>query len=230
MTNTVSLSRMVNHLRQQNYLQRYVHISSPEAYGTCVGRVLETTPDNPSTPYAASKAAADMILNVYAKEFKFPLLTIRSTNVYGARQQLFKIIPRASIYVKTGKKIQLHGGGVAVKSYIHIRDISRGELAVLQNGRIGERYHLSPDAGVAVKDVVSTICNKLGIDFAAATETVAERPGQDAAYVIDSTKARTELGWRSTVTLDQGIDETVQWVNDNWDAILKEPLDYLHKA
>src|SRR5205823_156127 len=83
-TNTVALARMVNHLRKQNYLQRYLHISSPEAYGSCVGDVYEDAPLNPSTPYAASKAAADMLLRTYFKQFGFPLLTVRATNVYGA--------------------------------------------------------------------------------------------------------------------------------------------------
>src|SRR5262249_5601182 len=155
----------VNHLRKQKYLKRYLHISSPEAYGTCVGRVTETTTDNPSTPYAASKAAADFLLKTYAKQYGFPLLTVRATNVYGARQQLFKIIPRSAIYIRMGKRIELHGGGKAVKSYIHIRDVSCGELAVLENGRIGDLYHLSPDQGVEVRQVVRLICEGSGKRF-----------------------------------------------------------------
>jgi dTDP-glucose 4,6-dehydratase len=157
-------------------------------------------------------------------------VTVRATNVYGARQQLFKIIPRSVIYVKSGKRIQLHGGGVAVKSYIHIRDVSRGELAMLHDGKPGERYHISPAAGVAVRDVVRTICGRMGKRFEDAVEIVAERPGQDAAYVIDSTKARREFGWKPEIDLDQGIAETASWVEANWAAISKQPLDYQHKA
>ena len=229
-TNTVALSFLVNHLRKQKYLKRYVHISSPEAYGTCVGTVTEDTPLNPSTPYAASKAAADYLLKTYAKQYGFPLLTVRATNVYGARQQLFKIIPRSAIYVKLGRTIELHGGGRAVKSYIHIRDVSRGEKAILERGRVGELYHLSPDQGVEVREVVRTICDRLGKRFEDATRTVDERPGQDAAYVIDSTKARTELGWRPTVSLDEGLTDVVEWVNANWAAIQAQPLEYRHAA
>jgi dTDP-glucose 4,6-dehydratase len=161
-TNTVALSRLVNHLRRQTYLKRYLHISSPEAYGTCVGTVREDGPLNPSTPYAASKAAADMLLQTYFRQFGFPVVTVRATNVYGARQQLFKIIPRSVISIKLGRKISLHGGGRAVKSYIHIRDVSRGESAVLERGQVGELYHLSPDQGIAVRDVVRLIAERLG--------------------------------------------------------------------
>jgi dTDP-glucose 4,6-dehydratase len=229
-TNTVALARLVNHLRRQSYLKRYLHISSPEAYGSCVGTVREEAPLNPSTPYAASKAAADMLLGTYHRQFGFPLLTVRATNVYGARQQLFKIIPRAAIFMKLGRSIELHGGGRAVKSYIHIRDVSRGELAILECGKIGELYHLSSDQGVAVRSVVQTIAERLGRRLEDVSVDVGERPGQDAAYVIDSTKARTELDWRPRVSLAAGIDEVVGWVDQNWAEIRQQPLTYNHKA
>ncbi|HTI51976.1 MAG TPA: GDP-mannose 4,6-dehydratase [Planctomycetaceae bacterium] len=229
-TNTVALSKLVNHLRRQNYLQRYLHVSSPEAYGTCVGRVLEDAPLNPSTPYAASKAAADMLLSTYHKQYQFPLLTVRATNVYGARQQLFKIIPRSVIYIKLGKKIELHGGGTAVKSYIHIRDVSRGELAILERGEIGEIYNISPDQGTAVRDIVATIARRMGVPFEKAVEIVAERPGQDAAYVIDSTKARTKLGWSPRISIEQGLSEVIEWAQTNWEEISRQSLTYDHKA
>lgn len=229
-TNTVSLARLVNHLRSQSYLERYLHVSSPEAYGTCVGRVTEETPDNPSTPYAASKAAADMLLNTYQRQYGFPLVTVRATNVYGARQQLFKIIPRTFIYLKSGRTINLDGGGYAVKSYIHIRDVSRGERAILFSGRLGERYHLSPDSGVAVRDVVGAIAKRLGFRLEDVTRSVADRPGQDAAYVIDSTKARTELSWAPEISLDEGLDDVYAWVVERWSDIFQQPLEYRHAA
>lgn len=229
-TNTVALAKLVNHLRNEDYLEKYLHISSPEAYGTCVGIVKEDAPLNPSTPYAASKASADMLLATYLKQFSFPLLTVRATNVYGARQQLFKIIPRSVIYQKVRKTIELHGGGVAKKSYIHIRDVSRGELSILENGKLGELYHLSPKDGIAIKDVVSIICEKMGNDFNEATKIVDERPGQDAAYIIDSSKAREELAWANNISFEEGIEEVVDWVNKYWDQIEKMPHEYLHKA
>ena len=229
-TNTVALAKMVNHLRKQDYLKRYLHVSSPEAYGNCEGNVTEETPDNPSTPYAASKSAADMLLTTYQREFGFPLVTVRATNVYGARQQLFKIMPRSVIYILSGKTIQLHGGGEAVKSYIHIRDVSRGELAILNNGRIGERYHLSPDDGVAIKDVVRMIAEAMGHRLEDVSEVVSERPGQDAAYVIDSTKARNELGWKPGISMEDGLREVVTWIESNWADVQKESFEYVHRA
>lgn len=228
-TNTVALARLVNHLRRCSWLKRYLHVSSPEAYGTCEGRVDESTAFDPSTPYAASKAAADMLLSVYRRQFGLPLLTVRATNVYGARQQLFKIIPRTAVYLKLNRTIELHGGGQAVKSYIHVRDVSRGELAILENGRLGEVYHLSPDSGIAVKDVVRRLCERMGKDFAGATRSVGERPGQDKAYLLDSSKARKELSWGPSVSLEQGLSEVADWVENNWAEISRQPLEYRHK-
>ena len=228
-TNVVALSKLTNALKDRESLKCYVHISSPEVYGTCEGRVTESAPMNPSTPYAASKAAADLFLSTLVKNFQFPLITIRSTNVYGAHQQLFKIIPRSVIYLKMGKKIQLHGGGVAVKSYIHIRDISRGELAAMEKGRPGTIYHLSPDRGYAVRDIVRTICDLMSHDFEASTVAMGERLGQDAAYVIDSTRAREKFGWAPKISLEEGLAEVIAWVKDNWEQIQKEPLEYVYK-
>jgi dTDP-glucose 4,6-dehydratase len=229
-TNTVSLAKLVNHLRKQKYLKRYLHVSSPEVYGTCIGRVTEDAPPKPSTPYAASKAAADFLLSTYAKQFSFPLLTVRATNVYGARQQIFKIIPRSAIYMKIGRPIELHGGGRAIKSYIHIRDVSNGEKLILEQGRLGQIYHLSPDTGVEVREVVRLMCDHFGKRLDDVTHVVDERPGQDAAYVIDSSRARTELGWKPIIALEDGLTEVVNWVNSNWTEIQTLPLEYRHTA
>lgn len=228
-TNAVSIARLGNYLKKAPYLKRYVHISSPEVYGTCVGTVKEDGPLNPSTPYAASKAAGDLFLFTLVKNYNFPLVMIRATNVYGAHQQLHKIIPRAVIYIKSGKTIELHGGGAAVKSYIHIRDISRGELLAMEKGKNSFIYHLSPDQGISVKGLVQMICQKMNVPFEKHTRMVGERLGQDAAYVIDSTRARTELGWRPQMSLEEGVEGVVRWVEEYWDEIAAESLEYVHK-
>lgn len=228
-TNAVSITELANAIKDRPFIKRYLHISSPEVYGTCVGTVKEDAPLNPSTPYAASKAAGDLSLFTYVKNFNLPLVMIRSTNVYGAHQQLFKIIPRSVICIKSNRTIELHGGGEAVKSYIHIRDISRGELAAMEQGRAGEIYHLSPDKGIAVKNVVEIICNKMGSDFSKATKIVAERLGQDKAYVIDSSRARQEFNWKPIISMEEGLAGVVDWVEEYWAQIKKEHLFYVHK-
>ncbi|MDD3574994.1 MAG: GDP-mannose 4,6-dehydratase, partial [Methanospirillum sp.] len=178
---------------------------------------------------AASKAAGDLMLQTLVKNFNFPLITIRSTNVYGAHQQLHKIIPRSIIYLKTGRKIQLHGGGEAVKSYIHIRDISKGELAAMERGMPGEIYHLSPDTGISIKDLVSKICILMGKEFESSVLSVGERLGQDKAYTLNSEKAKSELDWKAEISFDHGLSDVISWVGNNFERIRDFPLDYIHQ-
>ena len=228
-TNCVSLARLVKHLSERDYLDRYLHISSPEVYGSCESLVTETSPVNPSTPYAASKAAADMLLKSFAEYKGFPLVTVRATNVYGARQQLFKIMMRTSIFIRLNRRIPLHGGGQAVKSYIHIRDVSKGEKVVLERGRLGEIYHLSPEKGIRVRDVVAALANAMGKRLEDVAEDVEERLGQDAVYEIDSTKVRDEFGWRPLISFEDGVQEIVAWIDKYWSQIQDAPHEYIHR-
>ena len=228
-TNALAVAELGSFLKDQPWLERYVHISTPEVYGAREGAVREDAPVDPGTPYAASKAAGDLFLAALVKKFKFPLITIRATNVYGPRQQLFKLIPRAAICLKLARKIELPGGGPSVKSYLHVRDASRGVLAALEKGRPGQTYHFSADAGVAERDVVARLCRLMGRDFAASTVAAAERPDPDEACAIDSSKARSELDWRPRIGLDEGLKQVVDWVERHWKEIWKQPLEYQHK-
>lgn len=229
-TNALAVTELAHALKDRKYLRRYLHISTPEVYGTCKNPVNEQAPLNPSTPYAASKAAGDLSIFTFFKHFRFPMVIVRSTNVYGPRQQLYKIIPRTIIYLKTGRKIELHGGGNAVKSYIHIRDVSRGELKIMEEGKQGSIYHLSPEpeSVISIRNLVSVICEQMDCSFEKSTRFVEERLGQDEAYVIDSTRARTELGWRTDISLNNGIKNVIEWVNENWETLQHEPLEYIH--
>lgn len=228
-TNVVAMHAFYFALKDFKFIKKVLHTSSPEVYGSCSGYIREDAPLNPSTPYAASKAGGDLALLPLIKNFGLPLVMIRATNIYGKHQQLFKIIPRTAINILLGKQIELHGGGKAVKSYIHSHDVCSGTYAALTRGTAGEIYHLSPkDGGISVKDVVQTICDELGVEFSKAAVAVEERLGQDAAYTIDSTKARTQLGWDDTIDRKDGIQEVVRWVKDNLAEIEKQPLGYVH--
>ena len=230
-TNAVSIAKLSNFLNDQDWLEKYIHISTPEVYGTCVGMVTESAPINPSSPYAASKAAGDLMLFTLVKAFSFPAVFVRATNVYGPHQQLFRIIPRSIIYLNLGRKIELHGGGQAVKSYIYIRDVSKGELNVMEKGKPGEIYHLSPGGnGISIRDLVREICSLQNKDFEENTISVSERLGQDKAYTIDSSKARNKFNWSPEICLSKGITEVIKWIEGNWSEIRRSPLEYIHQA
>jgi len=229
-TNCLSIMALVNKLKDDNYLKRFVQISSPEVYGSCSGRVDETTPLNPSTPYAASKASGDLSLAPYFKNYNFPLIYTRATNVYGSYQQLYRIIPRTILYIKMGRKIQLQGGGKALKSYIHINDVANATLKVAQKGTNGEIYHISPDGnGISIYNLVEKIAARLDKKIEDYIEIVEDRKGQDAAYIIDSFKIRNELGWESKINLEEGIDEVIAWIDKYFEELIQLPQEYIHK-
>ena len=228
-TNAVAVARVGNFLRDRAWLRRYVHISTPEVYGSVSGLVREDAPMNPSTPYAASRAAAEMMLNTLVRSFDFPAVFVRSSNVYGAHQQLWKIIPRTAIYIRQGKILELHDGGRQIRSFIHIRDVSRGELAAMENGRDGEAYNLSPGRGRELREVVAMVCEELGAELGAVTRDAGARTGHDAVYELDSSKARAELGWEPRVGLAGGIGAVVEGIDESWAQIQREPLEYVHK-
>lgn len=228
-TNTLAVVKLADRLRRRSWLERYVHISSAEIFGTTTGDVDESVLFNPSTPYAVSKAAADQYLNTLIKNFRFPATLIRSTNVFGRHQQLFKIIPRAVIRLKRGEIIELHGGGTSAKSFIHVRDVVAGLRLSLAKGGPGT-YHFTVKSERTVAQVVETVCRLMGKDPAKHTKVVGERLGQDAAYFLDCAKAKRELGWAPKVSFDDGVQETIDWIERDWDEVQREPMNYQHRV
>jgi dTDP-glucose 4,6-dehydratase len=230
-TNCLGVMNLVHELKEDAYLKRFVQISSPEVYGSCSGKIKEDTPLNPSTPYAASKASGDLSLIPYFKNYNFPLIYTRATNVYGACQQLYRIIPRTILYMKMDRKIQLQGGGKAVKSYIHIRDVCAATLELTRSGRNGEVYHISPDDnGVSIYNLVKMVAEKMGRKLDDCVTISPDRLGQDAHYHIDSSKVREELGWCPQISIDTGIDEVIEWIDKHFNELVNLPLEYIHKA
>jgi dTDP-glucose 4,6-dehydratase len=229
MTNTVSTVKLHDELRKLDFLKHYVHISTPEVYGSCSGFVKENFPFNPSTPYAVSRAAADMSLHAFFQAYQFPVVTTRASNVYGPGQQLYRIIPRAILFILIGKKIQLHGGGYSTRSFIHIKDVSDATWKIMLGGKNGESYHISTSEIISIRDLVDKICQKLERNFDECVEVVGERLGKDLAYHLDSSKVRKELIWQDAINLDQGLDECIEWVKENYDVLTTGPYNYKHK-
>ena len=229
-TNVVSAIKLHDELRKCDFLKRYVHVSTPEVYGSCSGFVGEDFPFNPSTPYAVSRAAADMSLRTFRAAYNFPVVTTRAANVYGPGQQLYRIIPRTILFILLGKKLLLHGGGVSTRSFIHMRDVCDATYKIMQNGQDGDTYHISTNEVISIKALVERICIKLGVNFEDHVEVVGERAGKDAAYHLDSNKVRTQLGWQDHICLDQGLDECIVWVKTNFEVLKTGPYDYQHKA
>ncbi len=229
MTNVVSTVRLHEQLRHCEFLQMYVHVTTPEVYGSTSGSVDESAPFRPSTPYAVTRAAADMSLRTYYEAYGFPVVFTRAANVYGPGQQLYRIIPRTILFILLGKKLQLHGGGQSRRAFIYGQDVADATWRIATQGVPGETYHISTTEIIAVCELVERICAKLGVPFDASVEIVEERLGKDAAYMLDSTKLRQTLGWRDRISLDRGLDECITWIQRHFDELRHQEFDYVHK-
>lgn len=230
MTNAVSTVKLHNRLRLEcDYLKKYVHITTPEVYGSTKGWIKEDTPFNPSTPYAVSRAAGDMSLKTFVEAYGFPAVFTRAANVYGPGQQLYRVIPRTILFIRLGRKLQLQGGGYSERSFIHIDDVSDATWKIMRDGELGEAYHISTNEIVSIRELVERISQLMGVAFEDAAEEVGERLGKDAAYMLDSSKVRETLGWSDKITFDQGISECIAWVDDNLDVLKNQEMDYIHK-
>lgn len=229
-TNIVSKVRLHDFLRHAKWLKRYIRISTPEVYGSQDNLIKESWQFNPSTPYAVSHAAIDMSLKAFHQQYQFPVIFTRFANFYGPGQQLYRIVPRTIINAMLGKKLQLHGGGTSIRAFIHGADVADGIIKVANMGAPGEIYHFSSEKFYSIREVVEVICERLNVDFFSVVEVAPDRPAKDRAYLMDSKKARIELGWEDDYSLERGIDETIQWVRGSLDEIQGMHLDYLHKA
>ncbi len=230
MTNVVSTVRLHERLRRYDGLVRYVHVTTPEVYGSTEGWVREDAPFNPSTPYAVSRAAGDMSLRTYFDTHRFPVVFTRAANVYGPGQQLYRIIPRTIYAAMTGQKLKLDGGGKSVRVFIHMTDVSDATLRISEKGTLGACYHISGYELVSIRTLVETILARLGRRFEDCVDIGPERPGKDTAYTLDSFKLRTQLGWRDMISLEQGVTDTIQWAERFKSDLAKLPSKYEHKA
>jgi dTDP-glucose 4,6-dehydratase len=228
-TNVVSVARLAERLRHIDFLEKYVHITTPEVYGSTAGLIDESAPLNPSTPYAVSRTAGDMLFKIYKETFGLPVVATRAANIYGPGQPLYRIIPRTLFFLLTGRTLELHGGGVSTRSFIHIDDVSKATWKITQHAPVGETYHISTGRIIAIKDLVSLICEKLNKPVNGNVKVVSERLGKDSAYWLKSEKLRSTLGWTDTISLEQGLDDTLTWAQTNLAALSMQPMQYIHK-
>ncbi len=228
-TNTVAMAGLHERLRQLPGLKKFLQASTPEVYGSTEGLVREDAPFCPSTPYAISKAACDMNLLAYQKAYNFPVVFTRSANVCGPAQALYRIIPKTVLCILTGQKLKLDGGGASVRSFIHIDDVVDGTLRALRQGVPGSVFHLSTPRNESIRQLVGSICRLMEADFDQSVEVAPVRLGQDAAYLLDATTAREQLGWQPRRSTEDAIRDVVRWMTANLETLKQHPAIYHHK-
>lgn len=202
--------------------KRLHHVSTDEVYGDLElddpERFSETTPYNPSSPYSASKAASDHLVRAWVRSFGVQATISNCSNNYGPYQHVEKFIPRQITEIAEGRKPKLYGAGENVRDWIHTQDHSSAVLTILEKGTIGDTYLIGADGEEDNKTVIELILKLMGKD-PKDYEHVADRPGHDMRYAIDSTKLRTELGWMPQFTdFESGLKNTIDWyiTNEAW--------------
>ena len=225
-TNSMALARLAEALMSRPYLERFIQIGTSELYGGVDFPAKEDTPIQPTSPYAASKAAFDMYLISVHRVLKFPMNIIRPSNAYAPGQLLHRVIPKAVLCGLTGRKLPLQGGGRAEKSYIHARDLARAIHLVAERAPLGTVYNAGPLKPISIRALVETVARVMGIPFDQLCEVTADRLGQDSRYWLDSSAIKRDVGWEAQIALEEGIREMVEWGRRYLDQLREWPVDY----
>lgn len=204
---------------------RFHHISTDEVYGSlgATGLFTEDTTYAPNSPYSASKAASDHLVRAWGETYGLPVVITNCSNNYGPYHFPEKLIPVVILNALAGRDIPVYGQGLNVRDWLYVEDHADALLTVLSKGQTGRVYNIGGDNEARNIDLVEMLCAILdrlrpeGAPHARLITFVSDRPGHDLRYAIDATRIREELGWRPSVTLEEGLERTVRWYLENED-------------
>jgi dTDP-glucose 4,6-dehydratase len=210
---------------------RFHHISTDEVFGSLgpTGKFTEDTPYDPRSPYSASKAASDHLVRAWGETYGLPVILTNCSNNYGPYHFPEKLIPVVILNALHGRPIPVYGAGENIRDWLYVEDHADALLTVVTQGKVGRSYNIGGENEARNIDLVNAICTLMdemhpqGAPHARLITFVTDRPGHDARYAIDPSRIRTELGWRPSVTLEEGLRKTVAWVLDNeawWQPLL----------
>lgn len=226
-TNLTGVHNLISLVRKYA-IPRFVQISTDEIYGDVIrGVSKELHPLRPSNPYAASKAAADLVVQSYMRTHKLPLLIVRGSNNFGPYQYPEKLIPLTVTNLLEGKSIPVHGNGNQVRRWIHVEDFCRAIDLVMQKGKDFSIYNISGQE-VSNLDIVRSIAKTLNKNPDDFTHFINDRPGGDKRYAPDSSKIKKELGWELKYPVKKYLSQVVNWYvdNDSWWKKVKKKKEF----
>ena len=197
-------------------LERFLQVSTDEVYGSLgeQGEFTEESPLAPNSPYSAAKASADCLVRSFVHTYNFPAIITRCSNNYGAYQFPEKLIPLMILNALEGKPLPVYGDGLNVRDWIRVYDHCAAVWLAYTNGKIGEVYNVGADSEKRNMDVVKAILALTG-KSEDLISYVKDRPGHDRRYAIDSSKIKNELGWKPTLSFENGLEQTVKWYQEN---------------
>lgn len=227
--NLLEVSRKYWHSTGEKGSFRFHHVSTDEVYGSLGAnkseKFLETTPYDPRSPYSASKASSDHLVRAWHETYGLPVIISNCSNNYGPYQFPEKLIPVVIINALSNKPLPIYGAGKNIRDWLFVEDHADALLQLLQKGEVGRSYNIGGENERTNLEIVQAICAILDEErprqhghYSELISFIADRPGHDARYAIDPTRIRTELGWRPSVTVEQGLEKTVKWYleNENW--------------
>lgn len=206
---------------------RFHHISTDEVFGSLgpTGMFTEDTPYDPRSPYSASKASSDHLVRAWRETYGLPVVLTNCSNNYGPYHFPEKLIPVVILNALAGKPLPIYGDGENIRDWLYVEDHADSLLLVLEKGALGRSYNIGGENERTNLELVKTLCGILDYlhprdegSYADLITFVTDRPGHDARYAIDPSRIRNELGWRPSVTVEEGLEKTVQWYldNENW--------------
>lgn len=232
-TNVLGTQTLLDSARRAG-VSRFVQVSTDEVMGSCSdGYFTETSPLQPNSPYAASKAAAEHLVRAAHVTFGLDVVTTRSSNNYGPYQFPEKLIPLMITNAIEGKQLPVYGDGLNVRDWLYVEDCCRAIYALLHSGKSGEVYNIGSRTEKTNLEIVHTLLDLLGKPRSL-IKFVADRPGHDRRYATDPAKIESELGWRPLETFESGIEKTVRWYQNNSEWVARtrsgEYLEYYERT
>jgi dTDP-glucose 4,6-dehydratase len=200
---------------RENKITKLVHISTDEVYGSISsGSFTEESPLHPSSPYSATKAAADLMAQAWGMTYSLPVVTLRCTNNFGPRQHPEKFIPKIIIRALHGRDIPIYGEGRQIRDWIYVIDFCNAIQIALERGLAGDVYNISAGNELTNRDVAERLLKQLG-ETKSKIIQVQDRPGHDFRYSLDSKKAQRNLGWKPDHSFEDGLALTIDWYRQN---------------
>lgn len=232
-TNVIGLQSLLEAAKKSD-VERFLHISTDEVYGsleTEEGKFTEESPLAPNSPYAASKAAGDLLIRAYKRTYNFSAIVARPTNNYGPFQYPEKFLPLMITNLIDDKPVPVYGEGRNIRDWLFVEDAAQGIDIILHKGKTGEIYNLGGENEIRNIDLVEMVLSLVGKDRGM-IKFVPDRPGHDYRYALENTKINTNLGWKPSLSFSEGVQKTIQWYRENewWWRPLKARLSSASKG
>lgn len=229
-SNLEKKSIFIKKLSNINFLKKYIYISTPEIFGSNNKPIRENSTNfNPSTPYAISKLAFEMLLTSFGKQLNFPYIICRFSNFFGIGQPNYRLIPKVFMSILSKKKFFLDGKGNSKRNFIYSEDFANGIYKTIKYGKVRNKYHFSSNKYYTIKKVVQIIYNLKSLNYNNFVKYKKDRKGKDQNYTLDCKKTKKNLGWKAQIDLEASLKKINFFYEKNYNKLKKLELKYKDK-